>query len=89
MNPSPLYCSAFPAERGGGRADGLISIYISGEPDGRLTHLPTNHTPPLCIVQLFPPSAEAAAQMGLAKCMRLLPHDHDGGGFFIAVIEKV
>lgn len=27
--------------------------------------------------------------MRLDRCMRLLPHDHDGGGFFIAVFEKV
>jgi 16S rRNA C967 or C1407 C5-methylase (RsmB/RsmF family) len=25
----------------------------------------------------------------LAKCMRILPHDQDTGGFFVAVIEKV
>lgn len=39
--------------------------------------------------RLFPPSESEAAEMRLDRCMRLLPHDHDGGGFFIAVFEKV
>lgn len=39
--------------------------------------------------QLFPPSAADARWMRLERCTRLLPHDHDGGGFFIAVLDKV
>jgi hypothetical protein len=27
--------------------------------------------------------------MRLERCVRLVPHDHDGGGFFIAVLDKV
>ena len=38
---------------------------------------------------LFPPSDEEQRWMGLERCMRLLPHDHDGGGFFIAIIDKI
>eukprot|EP00966_Prymnesium_polylepis_P053844 1244656-Prymnesium_polylepis.1 len=37
---------------------------------------------------LFPPSEAAAAAMGLHRCVRLLPHDQDCGGFFVAVFEK-
>ena len=38
---------------------------------------------------LFPPDAAEAEWMQLERCMRLLPHDNDGGGFFVAVFEKV
>eukprot|EP00965_Chrysotila_dentata_P180322 5953489-Pleurochrysis_carterae.AAC.1 len=38
---------------------------------------------------LFPPRPEEAEAMRLRNCMRLLPHEHNGGGFFIAVFEKV
>mgnify|MGYP001565905609 CR=1 FL=1 len=34
---------------------------------------------------LFPPSAD----VGLAKCLRLMPHHCGGSGFFVAVLEKV
>ncbi|KAL1526126.1 hypothetical protein AB1Y20_014854 [Prymnesium parvum] len=39
--------------------------------------------------ELFPPSAAEAKEMGLERCVRLLPHDQDTGGFFVAVFEKV
>jgi tRNA (cytosine34-C5)-methyltransferase len=35
---------------------------------------------------LFPPSN--AASLGLEKCMRILPHQQDTGGFFVAVLVK-
>lgn len=38
---------------------------------------------------VFPPSAEEAAAMRLELCMRLLPHDQNTGGFFIALLKKV
>ncbi|KAH3742651.1 NOL1/NOP2/Sun domain family 2 [Pelomyxa schiedti] len=38
---------------------------------------------------VFPPSAEEVAKFHLERCMRLLPHDQDTGGFFVAVLEKV
>ena len=38
---------------------------------------------------LFPPTADEAREMQLGRCMRLLPHDNDGGGFFVAVFEKI
>jgi len=37
----------------------------------------------------FAPSAEEAAALHLDRCVRLLPHDHDGGGFFVALLRKV
>lgn len=38
---------------------------------------------------LFPPCREVVDEIHLERCVRLLPHDQDCGGFFIAVFEKV
>lgn len=37
--------------------------------------------------ELFPP--ENASTLGLEKCLRILPHAQDTGGFFVAVFRKV
>ena len=37
----------------------------------------------------FPPSEEEAARLALHRCVRLMPHEVDGSGFFVAVFEKV
>ncbi|XP_065913229.1 RNA cytosine-C(5)-methyltransferase NSUN2-like isoform X2 [Dysidea avara] len=37
---------------------------------------------------MFPPVVEEAQLMGLEKCVRILPHHQDTGGFFVAVLEK-
>lgn len=37
---------------------------------------------------MFPLPAEEMSKIGLDKCMRVLPHLQDSGGFFVAVIEK-
>lgn len=37
---------------------------------------------------MFPPAPEVAKQLGLEKCMRILPHFQNTGGFFVAVIRK-
>lgn len=37
---------------------------------------------------LFCPSVEEASQMNLERCIRVLPHQQDSGGFFIALLEK-
>jgi tRNA (cytosine34-C5)-methyltransferase len=37
---------------------------------------------------LFPPSPDKAAEYHLEKCVRILPHMQDTGGFFVAVLEK-
>lgn len=37
----------------------------------------------------FPPTAEEAARFNLKLCMRILPHDMNTGGFFVALLKKV
>ncbi|XP_053694961.1 tRNA (cytosine(34)-C(5))-methyltransferase-like [Sabethes cyaneus] len=37
---------------------------------------------------LFPPAPEEAHKYNLTRCIRVLPHHQDTGGFFIALIEK-
>lgn len=44
---------------------------------------------PAIAASMLPPSAEAAAAMHLERCMRLMPHDQNTGGFFVAVLERV
>lgn len=38
--------------------------------------------------QMFPPSQDDAVQYGLDKCMRILPHFQNTGGFFVAILTK-
>ena len=41
---------------------------------------------------MFPPASEEAARasgLHLDRCMRLLPHTQDTGGFFITLLKKV
>nr|XP_053649241.1 LOW QUALITY PROTEIN: tRNA (cytosine(34)-C(5))-methyltransferase-like [Cherax quadricarinatus] len=38
---------------------------------------------------LFPPSPEIREKLKLGRCVRILPHHQDTGGFFVAVLEKV
>lgn len=37
---------------------------------------------------MWPPTAEEAGWMNLQHCLRLLPHDSDTGGFFVALLRK-
>mmetsp|Transcript_6022 Transcript_6022/g.14942 ORF Transcript_6022/g.14942 Transcript_6022/m.14942 type:complete len:976 (-) Transcript_6022:3803-6730(-) len=37
----------------------------------------------------FPPTPEEVTKMNLQYCMRILPHDMDTGGFFVALLKKV
>ncbi|RVE51000.1 hypothetical protein evm_004291 [Chilo suppressalis] len=39
--------------------------------------------------QMFPPKTEDLHKYNLDKCIRILPHHQDTGGFFVAVFEKV
>ncbi|XP_047520424.1 tRNA (cytosine(34)-C(5))-methyltransferase [Pieris napi] len=39
--------------------------------------------------QMFPPSPESTDKFNLDRCIRILPHQQDTGGFFVAVVEKV
>ncbi|XP_021962974.1 RNA cytosine-C(5)-methyltransferase NSUN2 isoform X2 [Folsomia candida] len=36
----------------------------------------------------FPPSPEEAPSLHLDKCLRILPHQQDTGGFFVALLRK-
>ncbi|CAG5049812.1 unnamed protein product [Parnassius apollo] len=38
--------------------------------------------------QMFPPKPEDLDKYNLEKCIRILPHHQDTGGFFVAVFEK-
>jgi len=38
---------------------------------------------------MFPPTVEEQKWMHLDRCMRILPHHQNTGGFFVAVLEKV
>ncbi|XP_013138229.1 PREDICTED: tRNA (cytosine(34)-C(5))-methyltransferase [Papilio polytes] len=38
--------------------------------------------------QMFPPKPEDLEKYNLDKCIRILPHHQDTGGFFVAVFEK-
>ncbi|CAH0596909.1 unnamed protein product [Chrysodeixis includens] len=38
--------------------------------------------------QMFPPKPEDLGKYNLEKCIRILPHQQDTGGFFVAVFEK-
>lgn len=42
---------------------------------------------PKIVNTMMPPSAEAALEMHLERCMRIMPHDQNTGGFFVAVLE--
>ncbi|XP_048751868.2 RNA cytosine-C(5)-methyltransferase NSUN2-like isoform X2 [Ostrea edulis] len=37
---------------------------------------------------MFPPAKEENEKLNLHRCMRVLPHQQDTGGFFIAVLQK-
>ncbi|CAN0334315.1 unnamed protein product, partial [Discosporangium mesarthrocarpum] len=37
---------------------------------------------------LFPPAEDVGRSLHLERCMRVLPHHQDTGGFFVAVLEK-
>lgn len=38
--------------------------------------------------QMFPPTQEEAHNFSLSKCMRILPHFQNTGGFFVAALHK-
>lgn len=37
---------------------------------------------------MFPPSIEEAKKIGLDNTMRILPHDQNSGGFYVALLKK-
>ena len=38
---------------------------------------------------LFPPNPEVANKFHLERCLRILPHQQNTGGFFVSVLKKV
>ncbi|XP_054721042.1 RNA cytosine-C(5)-methyltransferase NSUN2-like [Uloborus diversus] len=48
-------------------------------PEKNLTHIRPH---------MFPPDPEVVKEMQLNRCIRILPHHQDTGGFFVAVIQK-
>lgn len=74
------------------RCDGLHTWLVPAKKSGAIyeTHAAAVEgegvaAPPL---SAFPPPADVAASMHLDRCMRVLPHHGNTGGFFIAVLEK-
>lgn len=63
--------------------EALLTI---GETDSR-ERAKTQQKAPKVIDSMRPPSAETAKRMNLDRCMRIMPHDQNTGGFFIAVLE--
>jgi len=37
---------------------------------------------------MFPPMPEEAQKFNLNLCLRILPHQQDTGGFFVAALKK-
>ena len=37
---------------------------------------------------MFPPSIEVAKNINLHHTMRILPHDQNSGGFYVALLKK-
>jgi len=71
-------------EAGGSRPDESVRATVasaggSGLPEKWLMRLGRT---------VFPPTPEEAASMGLERCLRLLPHDANTGGFFVCLIRK-
>ncbi|GFT47148.1 hypothetical protein TNCV_3747921 [Trichonephila clavipes] len=48
-------------------------------PEKNLTHIRPH---------MFPPPLEVAKELHLERCIRILPHHQDTGGFFVAVLQK-
>ncbi|XP_074641115.1 RNA cytosine-C(5)-methyltransferase NSUN2-like isoform X2 [Tubulanus polymorphus] len=42
----------------------------------------------VCFKTMFPPSTDDAENLRLERCLRILPHHQNTGGFFIAVLHK-
>lgn len=65
-------------------------FYKNGEVYSQFADVPEN-VRGVVYESMFPPTAEAvaAADMDLSRCVRILPHAQNTGGFFIAVFEKV
>lgn len=61
-------------------------IFTVGEADEAAKEASKSRLTPL-VPSMYPPCPEVAAQLHLNRCVRILPHDQDTGGFFVAVLE--
>ena len=62
-----------------------------GDAVRRVGHHDTTKNNPTTTVltpTLWPPTDHADIRTSLRKCQRLLPHDQDSGGFFLALLRK-
>jgi 16S rRNA methyltransferase RsmB/F len=63
-------------------------IFTIGEADDEARQASKSRLTPL-VPSMYPPAPSVAAQLHLDRCVRILPHDQDTGGFFVAVLEMV
>ena len=63
-------------------------IFTVGEADDAARQASKSRLMPF-VASMYPPSPEVAVQLYLDRCIRILPHDQDTGGFFVAVLEMV
>jgi 16S rRNA methyltransferase RsmB/F len=63
-------------------------IFTIGEADDAARLASKSRLTPL-VPSMYPPEPSVAAQLHLDRCVRILPHDQDTGGFFVAVLEMV
>ena len=72
------------------RMDGLLQWKVASETNEELpdfASVPESQRT-LYRASMFPPSPEEAATNHLDRCMRVLPHHQNTGGFFLCVLEK-
>ena len=61
-------------------------VFVVGESNGDMIRESLNRLPEI-LPSMVPPTAEEAELLRLHHCHRILPHDNDTGGFFVAVLE--
>jgi len=72
------------------RAPGMSTWKISSEGEWYEKHLDLPKKASFRIAETcFPPTAEEAEKFHLERCIRMLPHHQNTGGFFVAVMQKV
>lgn len=64
-----------------GKKGEIFENYQQVEQHKQYSHLLRPH--------MFPPDESVAKQLNLDKCIRILPHHQDTGGFFITLIHKL
>lgn len=70
-----------------GDEDDKPSVHSTGNTPEQLKRKVVSRESDIITPSMRPPSEAEAAEFELSKCMRVLPHDQDTGGFFVAVME--